>query len=63
MITRKELTGRLHHVTERMEHYRGPMTVTIPSTTVRAWVIELKRLEAAIHALPDMRPIGPPSDW
>jgi hypothetical protein len=59
MMTRKELTGRLHHLADKMDRYRGPLTVTIPSTTLRAWIIEMRRLEAAIHALPDMKV----ADW
>jgi hypothetical protein len=58
MISRKELTGRLRTTADRMSRYKGPLSVTIPNNTVRTWERELRRLEAAVHALPDMQPVS-----
>lgn len=58
MITRKELAGRLRSTADRMAKYNAPLSVTLPTVTLRTWERELRRLEAAVHALPDMRPLS-----
>lgn len=58
VITRQELTGRLRYTADRMDRYAkdAPLSVTIPTVTLKTWVRELRKLEASVHALPDMRP-------
>lgn len=54
VISRKELTGRMSTLADKIARYRGPLTVTVPETTIRSWEHELRRLIGQIHALPDL---------
>lgn len=62
MISRKELTGRLQSLAVRIERHgksqRGrSIDAVVPQLVLRSWTQELRRLEASIHALPNLRPI------
>ena len=63
-ISRRELTGRMTTLADKIARYRGPLTVTVPETTIRSWEHELRRIVGQIHALPDMHlDMTPTKEW